>query len=355
MPLFNWKNISVTESATIRETLKVLDQQSMQIVLIVDDNQHLIGTLTDGDVRRALLDGHNLDSLVSVAMNSRPSYGYETENEVAWRKKMQARDLRHLPILTAQGILMGLFHLKQKITTSRTTPVVMMLGGLGMRLRPLTESVPKPMLKVGNKPILETIISHIAEQGFTEFYFCINYLGEQIREYFGDGERWGIRIHYVEEKTRLGTAGALGLLPERPTESFIVMNGDLLTKVNLPALINFHQEHQNIATACVREYSQQVPYGVIELNNERISQIVEKPVYRYFVNAGIYCLSPVALDKIPSESFYDMPTLMDDLLADQLPVGGFPLTDYWMDIGKMPDFEQAQADYDVHFKSPSGA
>lgn len=355
MPLYDWKNIAVEPSVSIRDALKVLDQQSMQIVLIVDSNQQLQGTLTDGDVRRALLAGNSLDSEVALAMNSSPSFGDEKENEVAWRKKMQPKGLRHLPIVNSKRNVIGLFYLKQNIAVSRTNPVVMMLGGLGMRLRPLTESVPKPMLKVGNKPILETIISHIAEQGFTEFYFCINYLGEQIRAYFGDGERWGIRIHYIEEQTRLGTAGALALLPERPHESFIVMNGDLLTKIDLRALLDFHQEHQNVATACVREYSQQVPYGVVELSHERVSQIVEKPVYRYFVNAGIYCLSPSALDKIPSGSFYDMPTLMDDLLADEMAVGGFPLTEYWMDIGQMPDFEQAQVDYDVHFTKLTGA
>ena len=206
------------------------------------------------------------------------------------------------------------------------------------------------MLKVGDKPILETIVTHIAEQGFVHFYFCINYLGEQIRHYFGDGSQWGICIEYIEENERLGTAGALSLLPETPTEPFIVMNGDLLTKVDLTALIDFHNEHGNVTTACVREYAQQVPYGVVEIEGTAVTQLVEKPVYRYFVNAGIYALSPQTLAKVPEQAFYDMPTLIEEVLSEKGKVGGFPITEYWMDIGQIPDFEKAQADYQVHFQ-----
>lgn len=348
MQLFDWREVAVKESDDIRTALSVLDRASLQIVLVVADDQTLLGTLTDGDVRRALLRGETLDSPVSLAMNKQPVVGLNTDSETAWRKILLEKALRHLPILDADRKIVGLYYGKQAQQKCQN-PVVLMLGGMGMRLRPLTETVPKPMLKVGDRPILETIVSHIAEQGFTEFYFCINYLGEQIRAYFGNGERWGIRIHYIEENERLGTAGALSLIEDQPQHPFIVMNGDLLTKVDLRSLLNFHDEHENLATACVREYSQQVPYGVVELEGAAVSQIVEKPVYRYFVNAGIYALSPEALKKVPSNTFYDMPTLIDELLADQENVGGFPITEYWMDIGQMPDFEQAQDDYDVHF------
>ncbi|MDG6777618.1 nucleotidyltransferase family protein [Thiomicrorhabdus sp. zzn3] len=348
MQLFDWREVAVKESDDIRTALSVLDRASLQIVLVVADDQTLVGTLTDGDVRRALLRGETLHSPVSLAMNKQPVAGLNTDSETAWRKILLEKALRHLPILDANRKIVGLYYGKQALQKCQN-PVVLMLGGMGMRLRPLTETVPKPMLKVGDRPILETIVSHIAEQGFTEFYFCINYLGEQIRAYFGNGERWGIRIHYIEENERLGTAGALSLIEDQPRHPFIVMNGDLLTKVDLRSLLNFHEEHENLATACVREYSQQVPYGVVELEGAAVSQIVEKPVYRYFVNAGIYALSPEALKKVPNNTFYDMPTLIDELLADQENVGGFPITEYWMDIGQMPDFEQAQADYDVHF------
>ncbi len=233
---------------------------------------------------------------------------------------MKRRSLRHLPILNAHKQVVGLYYRKTQVTPRRKNPVVLMLGGLGMRLRPLTETVPKPMLPVGNQPILETIVKHIADQGFTEFYFCINYLGEKIRQYFGDGKQWGIRITYIEEIKPMGTAGALSLLPKLPGLPLIVMNGDLLTKVDFRSLLDFHAEHENCVTTCVREYSHQVPYGVIEMQGPYINQLVEKPVYRYFVNAGIYCLSPEVLSKIPQDSFYDMPTLVDALIGeDQKP------------------------------------
>jgi len=353
MPLVNWEKVSVTEQACIRDAMQVLDRSAMQIVIINSDENALLGTLTDGDIRRALLSGLSLDSSVLGAMNAEPAYGLSSETEIKWRTKMQAKGLRHLPILDVTKKLVSLFYIKRGIVRSIKNPVVMMLGGLGMRMRPLTESVPKPMLKVGNKPILEIILNHLAEQGFVKFYFCINYLGHKIKDYFGDGERWGVSIEYIEETTQLGTAGALALLPEI-NDDFIVMNGDLLTKVDFVSLLNFHREHANSITACVREYSQQIPYGVVEFSDSRVSQIVEKPIYRYFVNAGIYALSPSALNQVEINGYYDMPSMMTDLMNKNLAVGGFPLTEYWMDIGQMPDFEQAQVDYDVHFSKSNG-
>jgi dTDP-glucose pyrophosphorylase len=349
MSLFEWKRIAVLPEASIKEALTVLDKEALQIVLVVDKSGVLHGTLTDGDVRRALLRGATLMDSVSEAMNTQPTTGLLGQSETAWKRKLIEKSIRHLPIVDQNKCIVGLFYDKKEVI-KRLNPVVLMLGGLGTRLRPLTESVPKPMLRVGDKPILETILTHIAEQGFVHFYFCINYLGEQIRHYFGDGSRWGVHIEYVEEHDRMGTAGALSLLPEKPQMPFIVMNGDLLTKVNLGALLDFHLEHNNIATACVREYAQQVPYGVVDVDGARVTQLVEKPVYRYFVNAGIYALSPEAMDKVPEEAFYDMPTLIEEVLSERGNVGAFPITEYWMDIGQMPDFEQAQVDYEVHFQ-----
>lgn len=352
MQLFEWKNITVKQGASIREALTILDHEALQIVLIVNDQDDLKGSLTDGDVRRALLRGATIDSPVTEAMNPNPITGLSFMSETAWKREMLAHSIRHLPIVDQANRIQGLYY--DKISVKKiTNPVVLMLGGLGTRLRPLTESVPKPMLQIGNKPILETIVSHIADQGFVNFYFCINYLGEQIQSHFGDGSEWGIHIEYVNEGERMGTAGALSLLPEMPKEPFIVMNGDLLTKVDLTALLSFHSEYENDVTACVREYSQQVPYGVVDVDHARVTQIVEKPVYSYFVNAGIYALSAELIHKVPNGKFYDMPTLLDDVLAEKGKVGGFPITEYWMDIGQIPDYEQAQEDYEVHFKKNS--
>lgn len=349
MNLYHWENIAVQAQATIKEALEVLDREALQIVFVVGEKARLLGTITDGDIRRALLRGEELGSSVTKAMNASPLVGFNEKNEMAWKRTMREHAIRHLPIVDQSKAIIGLYYDKQAVK-KRSNPVVLMLGGLGTRLRPLTETIPKPMLKVGDKPILETIVTHIAEQGFVHFYFCINYLGEQIRHYFGDGSQWGVCIEYIEENERLGTAGALSLLPETPTEPFIVMNGDLLTKVDLTALIDFHNEHGNVTTACVREYAQQVPYGVVEIEGTAVTQLVEKPVYRYFVNAGIYALSPQTLAKVPEQAFYDMPTLIEEVLSEKGKVGGFPITEYWMDIGQIPDFEKAQADYQVHFQ-----
>lgn len=349
MNLHDWTLIAVEPESSVKHTLEVMDRAALQITLVIAADQTLVGTVTDGDIRRGLLAGFGLESEIQNVMNKQPTLGLENESVLVWQKRIAKHQLRHLPIVTQAKKILGLFYQKQ---TPSVLPnaVVLMLGGMGTRLRPLTENIPKPMLQVGNQPILETIVRHIAEQGFEEFYFCINYLGQQIRDYFGDGEAFGVRIHYVEETERMGTAGALSLLPEKLTEPFIVMNGDLLTKIDLKALLKFHQDNDDIISACMREYSQQVPYGVIEMEGHQINQLVEKPIYRYFVNAGIYAISPKALDLMPPNEFYDMTTLIEKALVDKKAVGGFPLTEYWMDIGQMPDYYQAQADYEVHFQ-----
>lgn len=349
MNLHDWKLIAVTPESSIKDTLGVMDKAALQIALVVSDDQVLLGTVTDGDIRRGLLKGFSLDATIDKVMNQNPTVGLTQEKFLLWQKRMTKHQLRHLPIVDESKHIVGLFYQK-KTPSPLPNAIVLMLGGMGTRLRPLTENIPKPMLPVGNQPILETIVRHIAEQGFEEFYFCINYLGQQIRDYFGNGEQFGVQIHYVEETERMGTAGALSLLPEKLTEPFIVMNGDLLTKVDLKALLKFHQDNRDTISACMREYSQQVPYGVIEMDGHQINQLVEKPIYRYFVNAGIYAISPEALDLMPANTFYDMTSLIEKAMAEHKTVGGFPLTEYWMDIGQMPDYHQAQADYEVHFQ-----
>lgn len=346
----DWPRFSLDEQATIRDAMAVLDREAMQIVLLVDKEQKLKGVMTDGDIRRALLAGKTLSSPASEAMNTDPSTGSSQDSPLAWRQRMKMDRCRHLPIVDEVGVLKGLYYDRNTPFSAKTNGVVLMLGGLGMRLRPLTENTPKPMLNVGGKPILETIVERFAEQGFHRFIFCINYLGHQIREHFGNGRQWGVQIDYVEESQSLGTAGALSLIDSKwLNKDFIVMNGDLLTKVDFDALLNFHAQHQSLATLGVREYTQQVPYGVVEVEGEVVQQIVEKPVYRYFVNAGIYVLSPKAIAHLTYNTYLDMPTLIDQLMADQQKVGAFPVTEYWKDIGQIPDFEQAQIDYEIHF------
>lgn len=220
-----------------------------------------------------------------------------------------------------------------------------MAGGLGTRLRPLTQDIPKPLLKVGNKPILETIIKNFANHGFVNITISLNYKGEMIKDYFGDGSNFGVNIDYVEENMRLGTAGALSLIENKPNEAFFVMNADLLTDVNFSHLLDFHSFSNSDATMCVREYEYQVPYGVIEVEESNVTSIVEKPIQKFFVNAGIYVLSPKVFDYIPKNEFYDMPTLFNTFIEKEKRVISFPIHEYWLDIGRMSDFEQAQSEY----------
>ncbi|MBF0127959.1 MAG: NTP transferase domain-containing protein, partial [Magnetococcales bacterium] len=218
-------------------------------------------------------------------------------------------------------------------------------GGLGSRLAPLTDMIPKPLLKVGSKPILEVILESFIAYGFHRFFLSVNYRKEMIKEYFGDGSGWGVEIDYLEENGRLGTAGSLSLFKERPEKPFFVMNGDLLTRINFQHVLDFHLEHQSRATLCVRKVEQTVPYGVVRLDAHRLVTIEEKPVQEYFVNAGIYLLDPEVLSFIPGGQYFDMPTLFQNIIKRGETTAAFPFLDYWMDIGRMGDFRQACRDY----------
>ena len=333
----------------MREVMACIDKNAKQIALIVDANDHLLGTVTDGDIRRALLSGMDMQSKAQAFMNANPITGLVDESPALWQRTMQRHSLRHLPLLDATGRFCELTQLSQPMEPDRSNPVILMAGGLGTRLRPLTETIPKPLLAVGDKPILQTIIENFTDQGFNRFILCVNYQGEKIKSFCGDGSRWNASIEYVEEEKALGTAGALSLLKQKPDEAFFVMNADLLTKVDYVRLLEFHNKQSHIASMCVREYRHQVPYGVVKLKEHRIINVIEKPNYYYYVNAGIYCLSPEVLDFIPSQTYFDMTELFTKLIQLSKCVGSFPLREYWMDVGRMDDFNQADQDYSQQF------
>jgi dTDP-glucose pyrophosphorylase len=346
-----WKQIAIPADANIRQAMETIDRGAKKIALVIEDACHLSGTITDGDIRRALLKGRQLDDPVEGIMNPNPVTGLLEEDKRIWQRTMQRHSLRHLPILDKHGCVVDLVQYQVPIEPSRTTPVIIMAGGLGSRLRPLTEDLPKPLIPVGPKPVLETIIENFAEQGFENIHLCLNYKGDMICDYFGDGERLGVHIRYIREDRRLGTAGALSLLPEAPAEPIIVMNGDLLTKVDFVRLLEFHNKQEFVATMAVREYSHQIPYGVLRIGDGyRIRQLTEKPIERHYVNAGIYVLSPEAMQLVPEQKFYDMPSLFQRMMDMQRPVGSFPLRDYWIDIGRIEDLERASAEFAEMFE-----
>jgi dTDP-glucose pyrophosphorylase/predicted transcriptional regulator len=342
----DWKKISLSAAATIRDAVKAIDAGGIQLACVVDDGNRLAGTVSDGDVRRALLRGRGLDAHVSEVMNRQPVVASTNDSQAQILSVMRKTTLHSIPVLDGDRRVVNVAVLNELLQLAeRENAVVIMAGGLGSRLLPLTQDRPKPLLQVGSKPILETILDNCREQGFKTFYFAVNYMAEMIKDHFGDGSRWGVEIRYLEEQARLGTAGALSLLPERPEQTLLVMNGDVLTKVNIQNLLEFHSEQNAIATMGVRECDLRVPYGVVRLEGSRLCSIDEKPLHRFFVNAGIYALEPATLDLIPAGTYFDMTTLFEKLIGHTRGTAAFHIREYWIDIGRMNDLETARMDY----------
>ena len=342
----NIENIKLRQNATIKEALSIIDSGAMQIALVVDDNDKLLGTLTDGDIRRGILRGLDLDSSIETIIYKEPAIAKISSTKEEILKIALSKKLHQIPIVDDNGIVLDLKEIEELVEPKiKTNRAILMVGGLGTRLRPLTQDMPKPMLKVGNKPILQTIVERFAEYGFVNITMCVNFNASIIRDYFGDGKEFGVNIDYVLEQKRMGTAGALSLLKERPSEPFFVMNGDLLTNVNFEHIFNYHTLHKATATMCVREYDYEVPYGVVKMNDNKITAIAEKPVQKFFVSAGIYMLSPEILDLIPKNEFYDMPALFEKLIKLSKNVISFPIREYWLDIGRMEEYQRANEEY----------
>ncbi len=342
----NIENIKLAVNSTIKEAMQTIDTGAMKIAVVVNKEGKLVGTLTDGDIRRGLLKGLSLTSSIESIIQYNPLVAYVNESKEKILAKTLGKRIYHLPVLNKEGIVVGIEDIEILLTSgSKPNYIVLMVGGLGTRLHPLTKKIPKPMIKVGNRPILETIILNFKQYGFTNIILSVNYKAEMVQEYFGDGSDFGVHIEYIYEDKRMGTAGALSLMKGKFVDSFFVMNGDLLTNVNFEHFLNFHQENSAIATMGVREYEQQIPYGVVNQKNGEIESIVEKPTQRYYVNAGIYILEPEVLEYIPKDQFYDMPTLFETLIEKNKKPLSFPVHEYWLDIGQVKELEQAREDY----------
>lgn len=346
----DYKKVLLAPGATIRQALNIIDSGSMKIALVADENERLLGTLTDGDIRRAILRGGGLDDGIEGVYSCTPTTCGVNDPKEKILQLAVSHKLYQIPVLDADGRIVGIVEVDELLQPAhRSNKVVIMAGGLGARLSPLTDSTPKPMLHVGNKPILETIIENFAKYGYTDIILSVSYKSHVIEDYFGDGSKFGVNIEFVHESKRMGTAGALGLVRERLMEPFFVMNGDLLTNVNFDHLHDYHVSHDAAATMAVREYDFQVPYGVVNVQNGYIASIEEKPVHKFFVSAGIYMLSPQALEHVPVDEFYDMPSLFEALIANQQAAVSFPIREYWLDIGRISDFERANNEYDGIF------
>lgn len=345
----NWKSARISPDSSLEDAIATMDESALRIAIVVDFDGRLLGTLTDGDVRRALLRRLPMSTPVAEVMCKTPQCA-----ESGWTRErilgaMREHDLLQIPVVDAERFVIGLETLHGVLDRGqRDNPVFVMAGGFGTRLHPLTKDCPKPMLKVGDRPILQIILERLVEKGFHKFYFSTHFMAEMIQAHFGDGRKWGVSIQYVHESTPLGTGGALGLLPkEEIVEPLLLVNGDLLTALDYQELLNFHDASGCSATMCVGRYEHRVPYGVIESKGSILVSMVEKPVQTMFINAGIYVLSPDLVKSVPPGVRVDMPALLDSVRVEGKDVSVFPIHEYWLDIGRLEDFQRAQNDIDT--------
>lgn len=353
MSAVDYRRLILPPAATVRRAIEVMSgPHGAGMVFVAGRDARLLGVVVDSDIRKGILQGLGLSSPLNRVMNPKPvtlPHGLSRAKITEFFRKDPRASI---PLVDAKGRVRGLAQLTQYLTSELGLPnrVVVLVGGLGKRLMPLTAETPKPMLHVGDKPILETIVEQCSAAGLTRFTFALAHHADRIRRHFGDGSRFGVSIEYVEEKNPLGTAGALSLLPARERAPLIVMNGDLLTKVDFGALLRFHTDEKCLATLCVREYEFQVPYGVVSMSGHRMDGIVEKPTHRFFVSAGIYVLEPSALKSLRRGIRCNMPELLERLRkARRRAVGCFPIREYWIDIGRMEEYRRAQTDFSKFF------
>lgn len=335
-------NFILTPDSTFESMIQALDESGEGFLPIVDDSNVLIGVVTDGDIRRAFL---NKQTNVQEIINKNPKTANEKINYEQALSILKKSHLRHLPIVDENNKLIKVVKLDNWEEYVRPNKVVIMAGGLGSRLGELTKELPKPMLPLGNKPILENLILSFKNQGYNDFIISVNYKAEVIKNYFKDGSNLGVNIEYIQETERKGTAGAISLIKSEIKHPFFVINGDILTTINYTELLDNHLEKEAMATMCVAKKNYAIQYGVVEFNEENcITDLKEKPRYHFHINAGIYVLNPEAISYIPRNEFFDMPSLFEILNNDDKKTIAYPIEDYWLDIGLKDDYYRAVND-----------
>lgn len=337
-----WSRALLTCTATLREAIRNLERTALRIILVVDDDGRLLGTLSDGDIRRGLLEGVSLDTTVDVVFHRTPLVVTSQLEMDAVRKLMGTYKVQQIPILDKERRVIGLYVWDElQAPTQRKNLMVIMAGGKGTRLRPYTENCPKPLLPVAGKPLLEHILERSKLAGFHDVVISIHYLGEMIERHFGDGSSWGVKIRYLREHLPLGTAGALSLLHPAPSEPFVVTNGDLLTDIDYGELLDFHVRHNAVATMAVRLYEWQHPYGVVHTEGINIIGFEEKPIARTYINAGVYVFSPQVLEYLVIERC-DMPMVFERLQSKGIRTVAYPMHEPWLDVGRPADLMKAE-------------
>ncbi|MDA9344666.1 nucleotidyltransferase family protein [Gammaproteobacteria bacterium] len=336
------KNFYLKATNSVLDVINNIEESEYQICFILDGNDLLIGSITDGDIRRGLIEGYSIDSHASHIMNSNPISILNSQSESEAKKIMTANQIKHLPVVNKDNKLVGI-HLKDQILNlaPKENSILIMAGGFGKRMMPLTENLPKPMLQVSGKPILEHIILNAKTQGFKNFIISIHYLGDLIIDHFGDGSNFDISIKYIHEKEPLGTAGALSILDPQPNLPFIVTNGDVMTDVNYSNLLHFHESNNSEATMAIKKYELQNPYGVVNTKGLEIISFEEKPIQISYVNAGIYAINPSTLKYLKSNERCDMPDFFERIKRKKHLISAYPIHETWADVGRPIDLSQA--------------
>lgn len=341
----NWEQTLVLEHQNLHEVLTAIDRSGRQMALVADNERRLIGTLSDGDIRRWLINGGTTDDLAGEVCNRSPYTVFEGVGRAVVRRLLNEYGVHQIPMIDTDRRIVGLIGLEDLfIYPERSETVVIMAGGLGSRMGSLTRDTPKPMLLIDDRPVLQIILEQFRRQGFRRFLIAVNYLADCIINHFGDGSRFDVQIEYLHEKKRLGTAGALSLIKADPEYPFVVTNGDVLMNEYFGDILDEHRYHNADITVMVRDYEMQVPYGVVEENDGNAVSIVEKPVHNFKVNAGVYCLSPRVLRFVPSNRYFDMPDLFNAIVAADLTARIQRINGYWIDIGRVSDYERAKSE-----------
>lgn len=350
-PTASIAQILVAPDLPIIEAVEVLNNGHLRIILIVDRENHLLGVVTDSNIRRAILEKIDFRNPIFRIMVTSPVTAKFGTGDEEIQDLMERTGIHEIPLVDADGCIQGLRLVDEIIQKpeSGSKVAVIMAGGLGTRLRPLTDDRPKPLLQVGDKPILFTLLDQLVAAEFDLIYLTLNYKADMIIDAVNEVPYYAERVRYVHEQERLGTAGALSLLPERPSQPFLVLNGDLLTKVGFNELLRFHSFERNLITMALKEERFTIPYGVATVEGTRVVSLKEKPDHLAFINAGVYVVDPVVLDRIEAGKYLDMPDVVDGLISANLRVGSFPIHEYWLDIGQPEQLQAAQAEFEKHF------